>query len=185
MCWLYLLLAIFFCNPAIAAENKQDFKNSLAQFEGLCLKNGNNFHAISSIIEMIPKSKQLTESQINSLGSSLTGGIGYSFSMNSERFMVVFNDKACGMVMRGNDANKFKKELTTNFRLRSINEDTEGYQIAKMYEFTNKSIYSGGILNLVYPKNNEKDNIFMLNYIPEPFVKEILQKNRASKGKQP
>jgi hypothetical protein len=89
------------------------------------------------------------------------------------------------MVMKGNDADKFKKELTTNFRLRSINEDTEGYQIAKMFEFTNKSIYAGGILSLVYPKNNDKDNIFMLNYIPEPFVKEILQKNRTSKGKQP
>jgi len=185
MRWLCLVLALSIFNPVFAAENKQDFKNSLIQFEGLCLKNGNNFGAISSIVEMIPKSKQLTENQINSLGSSLTGGIGYSFSMNNERFMVVFNEKACGMAMRGNDADKFKKELTTNFKLKKINRESEGYQIVEMYEFTNKSIYSGGILSLVYPKNNEKDNILMLNFIPEQFVKEILQKTRSSRGGNP
>lgn len=171
MHWFCLVLALSFSTPVIAAVKKPISENFLAQFEGLCLKNEKDFEAINSVMEMTPKSKNLTKNQLKSLGLSASKGTGYGYSVNKDLFFVVFDKNSCGMMMQGNDIKKFKNDLTTNFRLKNKQKVTEGYQVIELYEFTEDSIYSGGILSLVYPKDSNKKNVILLNFIPEPFNK--------------
>lgn len=164
--------------PAFVQASDADnlyFRKILSGFEGLCLHNELDSSSIDGIVGIKKDAIALTESEMKAVTGKTEGFKGYRYKDNKRLTVLIYSNDACGIAIQDKDITSFKKLLVSSFKLKQQYKSDEGFQTTEMYSFRNNSLYSGGLLTLVYTKDRDIDTSILLNYLPERIVKAFIK----------
>jgi hypothetical protein len=174
---LIAIMLLLFANVGQASEDTNlYFRKILSGFEGLCLHNELDSSAIDGIIGIKKDAIALTEQEMKAVTGKTGNFKGYRYKENKRLTVLIYNNDACGIAIQDKNIKAFKKMLESSFKLKPQYRSDEGFQTTEMYSFRNNSLYSGGLLMLVYTNDMGVDAAILLNYLPERIVKTLISK---------
>jgi hypothetical protein len=152
-------------------SKKEHSQKMLELFDGICMQNTEDFSNIDRMVKImkfkkVPDLHKAADPAFRSNSGSMYGGL-YEGAM----FLVGYiNNGGCTVASKNFNAKSLIKKISNNYKVKSLDKIEEGVQIQEFFSFKKHSLYEGGVISIVYGKDDFDSSVGSVGYLPHKAI---------------
>ena len=187
-CWMEVVItatcAIMLLAVAdIAVASKSQEQKIVEALDLFCMQNADDFSLIDKIV--LPMGGKEVDEEITAADQAISrmGGKSYFVNYLGADILVGYTiGGGCAIFTQELDSVDVVKILTDNYKIKLVETISEGFQIQRLYEFSDASIYAKGIVSVTHAKDATEYKTGSIAFVPPINLRKASEQSGQMEG---